>query len=401
MTRKLRAAGAALAGLIVGAVVTLAVQSAGVGTPPDAVPTATPSTPPGPVPAATTFLAWVPRGLPAGFGEDLAEVEAVASSTVVASNVVWLDASWNAAGERVDAPPPGFRIPLDGAAIDPATFAGFVPEPDRAAIAAVADGQAILSATGAALRGLEAGSMLELRGGFRIRVAAVLPDDLVGASELVVSRAVGRRLGIRTERYVLVRPADAGASRSEVKAALRPLLPATLGVNRRIQVRAPGDTPSFRAGDAVLPMAAVKTLFGEFAAEPRPGAPGELIVDGGWLRDNIVRVRIPGLGTTSCHRLVVPLLVDAMRELRARGARDVVRSYHGCFVPRHIGRDPANLLSYHSWGIAIDVNLAGNVRGTTPHQPPILVRTLERHGFTWGGRWLVPDGSHFEFHRFP
>jgi hypothetical protein len=401
MTRKLHVGGAALVGLIVGAIATLAAQSA--GTPP--APTQLvepPSTTRTAVPVATTFLAWVPRGLPSGFGDDVAALDAVGSSTVVVGDVVWLEASWNAAGERVDDPPPGFRIPLDAAAIDPASFAAFVPEPERAAIAAVADGHAVLSTTGAALRGLEAGSMLQLRGGFRIRVAAVLPDDLVGAAEVVVSRRVGRRIGIVHDRYVLVRPVDAGATATEVKTALRPLLPEALGVNRRVQVRAPGDTPYFRAGDAVLPMVAVKTLFGEFAAKPRPGAPGELIVDGGWLRENIVKARIPGIGRpTSCHRLVVPLFTDAMRELRRRGAGDAVRTYHGCFVPRYIGRDPANMLSYHSWGIAFDVNLAGNVRGVEPNQPPILVRALERHGFTWGGRWLVPDGSHFEFHRFP
>ena len=393
-------AGAGLAGLIVGAVVTLAVQSA--GTPTEAR-GPTPDAPrPEPVPAPATFLAWVPRGLPAGFGADLAGLDAVASSTVVAGDVVWLEASWNAAGERVDDPPEGFRIPLDAAAIDPEAFATFVPEPERAAIAAVADGQAVLSTTGAALRGLDAGSMLQLGGGVRLRVAAVLPDDLVGAAELVVSRRVGHRIGVEHPRYALVRPADAAATARDLKADVRLLLPETLGVNRRIQVRAPGDTPYFRAGDAVLPMSAVKTLFGEFAAKPRPGAPGELIVDGEWLRTNIVQVRIPGIGRpTSCHRLVVPLFTAAMREIRARGADDVVRTYHGCFVPRYIGRDPANMLSYHSWGIAFDVNLAGNVRGVEPHQPPVLVRALERHGFTWGGRWLVPDGSHFEFHRFP
>jgi len=28
-----------------------------------------------------------------------------------------------------------------------------------------------------------------------------------------------------------------------------------------------------------------------------------------------------------------------------------------------------------------------------------LVHVMERHGFSWGGRWpTVPDGMHFEFH---
>ena len=29
------------------------------------------------------------------------------------------------------------------------------------------------------------------------------------------------------------------------------------------------------------------------------------------------------------------------------------------------------------------------------------MKILEDWGFTWGGRWLVPDGMHFEFVRFP
>ena len=33
------------------------------------------------------------------------------------------------------------------------------------------------------------------------------------------------------------------------------------------------------------------------------------------------------------------------------------------------------------------------------HQDPRLVRIMERHGFSWGGRWpTVPDGMHFEYH---
>jgi hypothetical protein len=57
------------------------------------------------------------------------------------------------------------------------------------------------------------------------------------------------------------------------------------------------------------------------------------------------------------------------------------------------------MLSYHSWGIAFDVNVATNYRGETPRQDPRLVRILARWGFQWGGTWIVPDGNHFEFHR--
>ena len=30
-----------------------------------------------------------------------------------------------------------------------------------------------------------------------------------------------------------------------------------------------------------------------------------------------------------------------------------------------------------------------------------MVKIFEQWGFTWGGQWLVPDGMHFEFVRFP
>ena len=394
----LRATSGGVAGAIVGAVVTLAVQSAG-----SSVPDERRASPPiGPDTSPTTFLAWVPRGLPTGFADAVEELGGIEASTVVAEDIAWLEASWSAAGERVDDPPPRFRIPIDVAAVDAAAYRRFVPAADRPALAAVDDGQAVLSATSAALRELGPGAMLAFAGDVRVRVAAVLPDHLVGAAEMLVDRDVGRALGVRHERYALVRPVDPDASTGVVKAMLRPLLPSSLGVNRRIQVRAPGDTPYFRAGDAVLPLVVVKALFGEFAARPNPRARGGLIVDPTWLHANIRRTELPAIdGTVTCHRAILPQLEGALRELVDRGLAERLRSYHGCFVPRHIGGDPRNLLSYHSWGIALDVNLAGNVRGQAPRQPPALVRTLERWGFTWGGSWLVPDGSHFEFHRLP
>jgi hypothetical protein len=92
-----------------------------------------------------------------------------------------------------------------------------------------------------------------------------------------------------------------------------------------------------------------------------------------------------------------------MREIRERGLGFLVNrsQYGGCFGPRFISRDPRGRLSHHSWGIAIDVNVAENPFGTRADQDPRLVEAMERAGFTWGGRWLVPDGMHFEWARFP
>ncbi|MBA3430951.1 MAG: M15 family metallopeptidase, partial [Actinobacteria bacterium] len=72
--------------------------------------------------------------------------------------------------------------------------------------------------------------------------------------------------------------------------------------------------------------------------------------------------------------------------------------YAGCFNPRFIA-GPAGRLSRHSWGLAADLNTSGNAFGQRPHQPRRLVKIMRKWGFTWGGRWPLPDGMHFEWFR--
>src|SRR5436189_181528 len=189
-------------------------------------------------------------------------------------------------------PQPAGGVPRPCAAL-PGQGAG-VPAAD-----AFSAGQAVLGATSAALRGLGPGGVLDV-GGTRLRVAAILPDQLVGAAELVVSRATGAALGVSHDRYLLVR-ASAGRAftTSRLHRRLLPLLPASLGIDRDVEVRAPGDSPYLRAGDAVLPPVAVKTLFGEFAARPGP-VPGTITVDPVWAAAHLQTTRIPLLGTVTC-----------------------------------------------------------------------------------------------------
>jgi hypothetical protein len=217
-----------------------------------------------------------------------------------------------------------------------------------------------------------------------------------------VSRETGRLIGVTRDRYLLVQPDGGGRTTSgTLRRAIQPLLPRDLGVFGRVQVRAPGETPYFRAGDAVLPPVLLKALFGEFAARPVRGQPGSLEVDPGWRRTHLVTTRVPLLGPVTCHRGIVPQLRGAMREVRDQGLGHLVETYHGCFVPRFISRDPTALLSHHSWGIAFDLNLIGNYYGDPPDQDPRLVAVLERWGFLWGGLFVVPDGNHFEYRRSP
>jgi D-alanyl-D-alanine carboxypeptidase len=403
VTRWIRVLSATTGGFVVGALFTLAVQAWRGPAP------ALAHRPPGAsglsaihAESPTTFLAWVPGGLPAGFGASVRRSAELRDVTVVAEDDAWLVRSWDAGGELVDHPPKPYRIPLDTAAVDPRTFAPFLPPSDQARAGALSNGLGILGASSASLRGLGPGSVIAFPGGVQVQIASVLPDELVGAAELVVSKRVGRRLGVEQERYLLARPRHLhGATSKTVKDLLRPMLPHSTGSDRLLQVRAPGETPYFRAGDAVLPPVLVKALFGEFAARQMPRRPGDLQVDPAWTQTHIETTTVPVLGRVTCNRGIVPQLTAAMQELKSRGLAELIRTYHGCFVPRFIGRSDANMISFHTWGVAFDINLAGNLHGEAPHEDPRLVRTLERWGFAWGGTWLLPDGSHFEYHRPP
>jgi len=180
----------------------------------------------------------VPGGLPLGFTRAVAGLPAIDRVTSVAEDNVWMSRSWSRDGALVDHPARPYALPIDAAAVAPRSFGAFLPPPDRAVVAALADGEGVLGATSAALRGLGPGAVLAFKGGARIRIADVLPDELVGAAELVVSKETGGSIGVHRDRYLLLQPRGGGSVTStDLRARLRPLLPADLGINRRVQVR--------------------------------------------------------------------------------------------------------------------------------------------------------------------
>ncbi|HXF57263.1 MAG TPA: M15 family metallopeptidase [Actinomycetota bacterium] len=342
-----------------------------------------------------TLLAWTPGGLPPAFGERVGRLRGVDHVVTVMSGTAWLTASFDAEGEAVDRPPRGMGIPLEVAGAALGDYAPFLPPADRPLLARLARGEALLGATSARLRGLGAGATLVF-GSRRVRVAGVVADTAIGANEVFVSRETAAALGVRRERYLLIDPGPRTGRRPLVGRVRRLLPPGAL-----LRVRGPGETPYFRHGDAVLPPVVLKELFGEFAGCPASG--GLIRVDPAWERRHIATRPVPVLGRVRCHRALFPLLRGALGEVEAAGLASLVdpRQYGGCYVPRFLNFDPEAGLSHHAWGVAIDLNALSNVYGRTPRQDPRIVAIFERWGFTWGGRWLLPDGMHFEFIRFP
>jgi hypothetical protein len=319
--------------------------------------------------------------------------------TTVRAGRLDLLSSRDAGGVAVDAAPAGMAFPLDAIAYDPATYAAFVPAAERALVEGLGAGEALLGRTSARLRRLGPGGTLALAGGTGVRIAGVVDDTTIGGAEVALTVAGAAPLAagspaFGTERYLLVRHHQV---RAEAESTIRGLVPAGTAV----RIRAPGETPFLHHGDAVLPQAVIKDRFGEFAY--RRGAPDDraIVQEPAWEAENIVAATVPLLGRVRCHRSLVPALRGALTEAESRGLGGLLplTGSDGCWNARLTG--PEGELSRHGWGAALDLNSAKNPTGLDSVQDPRLIEIMERWGFTWGGRWLVPDPAHFEYVRPP
>jgi hypothetical protein len=284
---------------------------------------------------------------------------------------------------------PGYRtVPMETMAVDPGAYAAAAGRPGLKLPGQLQKG-VVLSRTAAQLRRLHAGGLLRLAGHRPLRVGGVVDDVLLGGYEAAMDADLARRYGLTRASYLLVRPRG---PRQDFEAAIRGLLR-----GRTIRFRDPDDQQFLRGGNSGLPLGLVKARFGEF------GVPSLYRgrQDPAWTRANIVTRNLPLLGRVSCHRLVIDDLAAAMADLQRQRLDGLVDAADfqrrgGCWT-RRLLRDADGRLSRHAWGIAVALDVAANPPGSRPVTDQRLVKAMARHGFTWGGRWLRPDGSHFEW----
>ena len=344
----------------------------------------TPSVPP-PVqdPPPSTAIVW---GLehPARAARRLRAHPAVAAATPVGRGVVLLRRGVGAGGRVVERVRAGYAVPLDVLAVRPRGYAATVPDPDRAALARLRPGTAVLSRTSASLRRLGAGGVLRLAGGRRLRVVGVVDDASLRNAEVALASRDRRVRPLRST--VIVRLSGRTSARELVRRTERDAAARIVGAGG----------PEGPARPAQL-----KVLFGE----PAVGLPyGDdwVRLDPAFLRRHIVSRRMPILGTVTCHRKMVRPLRAALGELARRGLSRLVDpgDYAGCYAPRRI--QARGQLSLHAWGVAIDLNASANPFMGRSRQDRRLVRAMRRHGFTWGGEWPTrPDPMHFELRTLP
>lgn len=348
----------------------------------------------GPTVESKVLLGWAPGGLPPETEATIERLRGVRDATTVIAGLDWITSTRAPDGSVIDRPGDGYAIPFETAVVEPKEYARFVSPSDRPAVEGMSEGEILLAQTESRLRGSTDGTVVRFEGRAS-QVAGTVSDETANGYEGLTAGPVPSTWQ-RADSFVLVRISK-GRARGAVERTLRSLL----RPDQVLRVRAQGETPFLRYGDAVLPQMLVKDAFGEFAA--RPLATGSIQIQPGWVKRNIKRARVPILGEVVCHKALFPQLRSALDEVVASNLTYAVDpdDFGGCYSPRFIDSNPGGRLSHHSWGIAIDINVAENAFNSRPDQDERLVKIMESAGFTWGGRWLTPDGMHFEWVQWP
>jgi hypothetical protein len=144
------------------------------------------------------------------------------------------------------------------------------------------------------------------------------------------------------------------------------------------------------------------------------GNPGKGTLDRKWERENmVVAENLPGapLGRLYVHRKAEECLREAMRRSRLACPSYAIERL-GCFNFRQQRHDPSRPLSYHAFGVAVDIDPEKNSAKRLSHVecfsdewydiwpeglPQAFIRAWESCGWTWGGRWRpFVDPMHFQ-----
>jgi hypothetical protein len=284
---------------------------------------------------------------------------------------------------------------INVAAVDPATYRVFNPERiarfqqewDR-----VAGGEMALSP--------RFRRQVQRDGYVRMGARADAPQIHVGAFapqipqvDAVVNRAWAHDLGMRPGNALLV----------------------STGIRTPLSIRKPlqrivGRQASVTRMDAAarygLDTSVAQTAFLVGSAADAVGSFSYTVLGGGriapersWVAQHVSTETMPVLGPMTCNTAMFPQLRAALDAIVAQGLAGAIQpgQYGGCFVPRFIAG--TTTLSNHAFGLAFDLNVPQNQRGTRGRIDRRVVAIFQQWGFTWGGTWRWTDPMHFELNR--
>lgn len=131
------------------------------------------------------------------------------------------------------------------------------------------------------------------------------------------------------------------------------------------------------------------------------------IVDGKWSRESefmilldIQHLNLPWVNVAGvhpphiyCNKDFAPMLLVALQNLIVRGLVDELETFNGCFMIR--AQRGATVPSFHSWGIAIDINAVENPLGGPVKFSEDFRQAFKDAGLTCGADFHRIDGMHF------
>jgi hypothetical protein len=281
-------------------------------------------------------------------------------------------------------------------AVDPATYRNFTPAGsadnqalwDRIAGGEVAVDTTLKKALEPADGYLRLGAAADTP---RIHVGAWAPQ-ISGAVDAVVNEKWGQALGMKQGNALLVTTTSTAPDR--VVGPLKKVLGAGSSVQRLDAVAKYGLDPA--AVQMPVLYGALAQAVGNYTYSLVGGA---VVPSAAWVSSHIVTETVPILGAVTCNKALFPQLKGALAEVVDRGLAGKIHAdqYAGCYYPRFIAG--THSLSNHAFGLALDMNVPGNQRGTVGEMDRTVVAIFEKWGFTWGGTWHYTDPMHFEMNR--
>ena len=299
-------------------------------------------------------------------------------------------------GTVVRSAPAGAGFPMSSLAVDATAIAATMG--DEVAMVA-GGGRIVMGATAAAQNAILPGDMVTLMGwngvAATFEVGAVEPDPVVAGVEIVMSVESAVPLGFVRPFSIRIWGFDTRESAQALLQALQ-----DTWIQRRIRVRTSWQDALL---DDTVTQSHIKALLGDFWV--MRGGGGTLQIDPAWKAANIALVNLPLLGPLRCNPVVAAAAAQALQELQDNALSALIhsadtRARGGCFSTREtrsLSGNSGHNLSRHTWGAAIDINPSQNPYGGASRMDGRVIDAFRRHGFVWGGSFIVPDPMHFEY----
>ncbi|MEV7429565.1 MULTISPECIES: M15 family metallopeptidase [unclassified Nocardioides] len=277
------------------------------------------------------------------------------------------------------------------AAVDPATYRRFVP--DRASARLLEAWKRVAAGEIAVLPEMKTKIPMDEQGFLSLGNSTKAPKAHVGAYvaqvpqvDAVVNEKWGEALGMKPGNALLV-SADITAPQ-----ALRKPIQEIAGDEASVQILGPDLDTSVK--QTAFLVGTVAEAVGTFNYTVLGG--GRIAPEPAWVTEHIRTEPVPILGSVTCNKAIFPQLRAALQEVVDRGLADEIHpdEYAGCYYPRFIAG--STKLSNHSFGLALDFNVPGNLRGTVGEMDRTVVDIFKKWGFGWGGDWRYTDPMHFE-----